>query len=172
MNRLPNGTLYPPLTFAAIRGGSLVLPDDLAGSFGVVLIYRGAFCPFCNDMLASFQSSLFELEWSGVKVAAFSVDDQATTYAWAEKHQIHFPVGYAASADAVTAATGASTRAPGDRVKFLEPAGFVLASDGKIITAVYATGPIGRLVPNDVLRLVKFYRARAGASNHVPDKAE
>lgn len=60
-------------------GGTLVLPDDLAGSYGMVLIYRGAFCLFCNDMLASFQLSLFELERSGIKVAAFSVDDQATT---------------------------------------------------------------------------------------------
>ena len=38
--------------------------------------------------------------------------------------------------------------------------GFVLRPDGKIATAVYATGPIGRLNPTEVLRSVAFARSQ------------
>jgi peroxiredoxin len=36
-------------------GGSLQLPDALDGHFGVVLFYRGAWCPYCNAQLRAFQ---------------------------------------------------------------------------------------------------------------------
>ena len=39
--RLGNGDVFPSLRVAAVGGGTFSLPDDLAGSFGVVLFYRG-----------------------------------------------------------------------------------------------------------------------------------
>jgi len=38
----------------AVGGGTISLPDDLADSYGVVLIYRGSWCPYCNAQLAAF----------------------------------------------------------------------------------------------------------------------
>jgi hypothetical protein len=32
----------------------------------------------------------------------------------------------------------------------------VLASDGSVVTAVYSSGAIGRLLPDDVIGLVKY----------------
>ena len=37
--------------------------------------------------------------------------------------------------------------------------GFVLDRDGRILTAVYSSGAIGRLVPEDVLGFVKYVEA-------------
>jgi hypothetical protein len=37
---LDTGDVFPRLEFAKVGGGSIVLPDDLQGSWGVVLLYR------------------------------------------------------------------------------------------------------------------------------------
>ena len=79
MPLLHNGDAFPPLSIAKVGGGTLKLPDDLKGSFGVILVYRGAWCPFCNAQLAAFARMSDKLADAGVKVAAFSVDDEATT---------------------------------------------------------------------------------------------
>ena len=54
MAMLSNGDTFPTLTIDAVGGGTISLPDDLAGSFGVILIYRGSWCPYRN---ASWQAS-------------------------------------------------------------------------------------------------------------------
>lgn len=38
---LDGGDAFPLLEFARVGGGQLRLPDDLAGEWGVVLLYRG-----------------------------------------------------------------------------------------------------------------------------------
>lgn len=72
---LTNGQIFPALDVAAVGGGSIQLPKDLAGGFGVVIIYRGDWCPFCNEQLASLQASNAQLADLGVRIAAFSGDD-------------------------------------------------------------------------------------------------
>ena len=57
---------------------------------------------------------------------------------------------------AVGESTGAFVQS-GERT-FLQATGFVVNPEGKISTAVYATGPIGRLTPTEVLRMVLFVR--------------
>ena len=49
------GDTFPTLTVALPEGASLQLPGHLAGHFGVVLFYRGAWCPYCNAQLRAFQ---------------------------------------------------------------------------------------------------------------------
>src|ERR1700677_1286476 len=39
-NTLRNGQIFPHVEIPAVGGGVLNLPQDLAGSFGVVIIYR------------------------------------------------------------------------------------------------------------------------------------
>jgi peroxiredoxin len=45
---LGNGETFPSLQLPLVGGETLSLPDDLAGDFGVVLVYRGAWRPYCN----------------------------------------------------------------------------------------------------------------------------
>ena len=123
MPLLNNGDAFPKLTIPAVGGGTIALPDALAGSWGVVLIYRGAWCPFCNAQLASYAAEKQALDGLGIKVVALSVDDEATSAATAAKTHVQFPVGHSADVDAVAAATGAFVNA---NPRFLQPAGFVL----------------------------------------------
>ena len=54
MPLLSNGDAFPALTLRTVERRTLSLPVDLAGAYGVVLIYRGAWCPYCNAQLAGF----------------------------------------------------------------------------------------------------------------------
>jgi peroxiredoxin len=160
MSRLRNGQPFPPLEVPAVGGGTISLPDDLAGSYGVVLIYRGSWCPYCNAQLAAFSRALGALTGLGVKAAALSVDDEETSAALAAKHKLRFPVGHSADAGKVAAATGAYLN---DEPHYLQSTGFVLDPQGKVIVSVYSSGAIGRLVPEDVAGLVNYLKSQQPA---------
>jgi peroxiredoxin len=153
---LHHGDRFPSLSLAAVDGGRLSLPDDLAGTFGVVLFYRGSWCPYCNAQLAAFARAAEDLAALGVKVVALSVDVEAEAAALVARLRLPFPVGYGADAAAIAAATGAYTS---DGARYLQSTGFVLGPDGRVEIAVYSTGAIGRLVPDDVAGYVRYLKA-------------
>jgi peroxiredoxin len=157
MSFLKNGQVFPNIEIAAVGGGSIQLPRDLAGSFGVVVIYRGHWCPFCNEQLGSFQVESAKLKELGVKVVAFSVDDESATAALAAKHHLDFKLGHSASIDPTVAATGAFVGEHEGPI--LQPAAFILAPDGKILMEVYASGAVGRLTGQDVARVVAYIKS-------------
>jgi len=153
VSHLQNGEQFPSLAVPAVGGGTISLPDDLAGSYGIVLIYRGSWCPYCNAQLASFSRAGDNLAELGAKVVALSVDDEATASELVAKHKIAFPVGHSADPDKVAATTGAYVN---DDPQYLQSTGFVLGPDGKVITAVYSSAAIGRLVADDVLGFLRY----------------
>jgi peroxiredoxin len=155
MPLLNPGDPFPHLTIDTTDGQALILPDAFAGDFGVVLFYRGAWCPYCNAQLRAFERAAQTLADTGIRVAAVSVDDKETTAALVEKHKLTFPVGYGADAAAVAALTGAFVN-PGP--VYLQSTGFVLDPAGKVVVSVYSSGAIGRLVPDDVVGLVRYLR--------------
>lgn len=170
---LQNGDLFPSLTFARAGGGDIHLPGDLAGGFGVILIYRGSWSRACNDQLYAFSRAADKFAEEGIKVVSVSVDDRETAETLIESHKLAFPVAYAADARAVSAVTGAFVN---DDAAFLEAAGFVINPDGRIATAIYTNGEssedrivtvsysaraVGRLMPGDVLGLVRRLRSSA-----------
>jgi peroxiredoxin len=158
MPLLQNGDAFPKLIVAAVGGGAINLPDALAGSWGAVVIYRGAWCPFCNAQLAGFAAEKAALDALGLKVIALSVDDEATSAATIAKNHLQFPVGHSADAEAVAAATGAFVNA---KPHYLQPAGFVLAPDASVKAAVYATSAIGRMLAKDVAGFVGYLKSVA-----------
>ena len=160
MTLLQPGDRFPALSVPLPGGDTLALPDALAGGFGVVLFYRGSWCPYCNAQLRAFQRASDSLAEVGAKVVALSVDDEATTAQLVAKHGLTFPVGHSADATAIAAATGVFV----DRERgFLQSTGFVLNPDGQIVVSVYSSGAIGRLVPDDVVGLIRYLRDHATA---------
>ena len=157
MTRLHNGDLFPRLQVPAIGGGMLSLPADLLGSFGAVLTYRGAWCPFCVEQLRDYAAAHAALGAAAIRVAAVSVDDEATTAALAQRLGLPFPLGYGADAGVVAAATGAfASQVP----RHLQPSAFVLAPDGSVLVSVLSSGPVGRLGAAELLRMVALIRQR------------
>jgi peroxiredoxin len=161
MPLLNPGDPFPHLAITVPGGQTLALPDAFAGDFAVVLLYRGAWCPYCNAQLRAFGRASQTLTEAGIRVAALSVDDEAATAALVEKQGLTFPVGYGADAKAVAALTGAYVNP--DPV-YLQSAGFVLDPAGNVVVSVYSSGAIGRLVPDDVVGLVRYLREHSPAA--------
>lgn len=57
MTLLHPGDKFPALTVALPGGDTLQLPDAARGHYGVVLFYRGSWCPYCNAQLSAFQQA-------------------------------------------------------------------------------------------------------------------
>jgi peroxiredoxin len=152
------GDAFPALTLSLPGGTTVPLPDALEGHFGVVLFYRGSWCPYCNAQLRAFQRAQDTLDGLGVKVVALSVDDEATTRALTDKLKLTFPVGHSADARAVADLTGAFVN---PEPEYLQSTGFVLDPQGRVVVAVYSNGAIGRLVPEDVVGLIRYLKEHA-----------
>ena len=105
--------------------------------------------------MAGFEQHKSELEQLGVKIVAAGVDpiDKAKLVA----DEVSFPIGYGV------------TRAMADQLGswweerrgIIQPSEFLDAADGKVRAATYSSGPIGRIHPADVVRLVNFYDKQA-----------
>jgi peroxiredoxin len=158
MIRLQNGQAFPAFDVLAVGGGTISVPQSLRGSYGVVLIYRGGWCPYCQAQLAGFQRASAKLAEAGIKVVALSVDNESTTQGTIEKFKLSFPVGHSADADKVASITGAYTN---ESPRYLQATGFLLTPDGKILNAVYSSGPLGRLAADDVIGMVAYLKSKA-----------
>jgi len=152
---LNHGDPFPALSLPAVGGGRLSLPEDLAGNFAVVLFYRGWWCPYCNAQLAAFARAAERLAELGIKVAALSVDAESEAAGLVTRLRLPFPVAYGADPTAIAAATGAYT----GEERYLQSTGFVLDPEGRVELAVYSSGAIGRLVPDDVAGYVQYLKA-------------
>ena len=111
---LSPGDAFPSLALHRVGGGSLTIPDFLEGRYGIVLFYRGSWCPYCNAQLRAFQRAADGLAELGAATVALSVDDENTTVELIAKLGLTFPLGHSADASAISAATGAFVDPTGD----------------------------------------------------------
>jgi peroxiredoxin len=153
MTLLSPGDPFPSLELNLVGGGTLTVPDALQGQFGVVQLYRGSWCPYCTAQLRSFQRAADSLASVNARFVTLSVDDEETSAALVAKHGLTFPVGHSADAHAVAKVTGAFVN---EDPVYLQSTGFVLDPSGRVIVSVYSSGAIGRLLPDDVVGLIKY----------------
>lgn len=159
MPLLNPGESFPSLTVTPVDAEPLDLPQAFNGHFGVVLFFRGAWCPYCNAQLRAFQRAGEKLSEAELKLLALSVDDEATTRQLIAEHGLEFPVGHSADAQAIAESTGAFLN---PEPQYIQSTGFILNPDGQVIVSVYSSGAIGRLVPDDAVGMVRYLREHAG----------
>ena len=105
--------------------------------------------------MAGFEKAKQDLERVGARVVAASVDplDKAKEVA----AELSYPMAYGV------------TRADADRISgwweerrsIIQPSQFVVGADGKVIASTYSSGPIGRIEPGDVVKLIEFREKQA-----------
>ncbi len=161
-NLLEPGDAFPPLVVSLVGEDTLQLPDALEGHYAVVLFFRGAWCPYCNAQLRAFQRAHEKLAGLGIRVVALSVDNEDDTRALIANHGLAFAVGHSADARAIAASTGAFVNPD---PAFLQSTGFVLDPGGRVLVSVYSSGAIGRLVPDDVIGLVRYVSDAAATAS-------
>lgn len=92
-----------------------------------------------------------------MQVVAASVDTEDDAKKTIDECGINFPVGYGVDYQAISELTGCFYE---ERRQILHSTGYVLRPDSTIAVGVYSTGPIGRLVWQDVLALVQANKKR------------
>ena len=96
-----------------------------------------------------------------IEVIAASVDPIEKAKETVDKLGITYSVGYGMIAEEISKMTGAYYE---KEKKYLHATGFLLRPEKTIVVACYSTGPIGRFVAKDVLKLVKFYKSGGPAT--------
>jgi peroxiredoxin len=110
------------------------------------------------QQLAAFQRAQDKLQEEGIAVVAASTDPLDKARQTVSEQSVTFPVGYGLPLKETAAAVGAFFD---ERRNILQATGFVLKPDKRIVVAQYSSGPIGRLVWQDVLGLVQHMKKSA-----------
>lgn len=160
--RLDNGDTFPHLSASQVGGGTINLPADLAGSWGIVLFYRGHWCPYCRTQLSDFQKHAEQFAGLNARIVALSVDPESGAQETVSKHGLTFPVGYGVDPEqaASTIGTYISNGKDGHPV-YIQATGFLLTPAGQVAVATYSSSAIGRLSAADVMGVIKYAASKS-----------
>lgn len=89
---LKRGGMAPDFTALTYDGKTITLSDLYKKGPVVLIFYRGAWCPYCNLHLKSFQARLGDLKNLGASVVAVSVDKPDYGTKVVKEGLIDFPV--------------------------------------------------------------------------------
>ena len=105
--------------------------------------------------MAAFERAQDKLREEGISVVVASTDPIEKAKETVSEQSLTLPVGYGLPVTETAATLGAFYE---ERRGFLQATGFVIKPDKTIAVAQYSSGPIGRLVWQDILGLVQFYK--------------
>ena len=106
--------------------------------------------------MAAYEAAKAELEALDVTVYAVSTDDEEQARE-VQGRGLSFPVAFGATkADADTIGAWWSE----DRGGYIQPAEFLLSRGGVVAGAMYASGPVGRMGADEVIRFIQFRENR------------
>ncbi|MEU3854034.1 peroxiredoxin-like family protein [Streptomyces sp. NPDC029554] len=116
------GTLLPDAELLDAHGDATTLMRTLAGRPAVIVFYRGAWCPYCNVALRTYQRELSaELEARGVALIAVSPQKPDGSLTVTETNQLTYAV-LSDSGNRIGRALGIVTR-PVEAVRRVQQAG-------------------------------------------------
>ncbi len=135
---LPDADLLDP------HGATTSLYAALGGRLSVLVFYRGAWCPYCNIALNTYQADLVpELSGRGVGLVAISPQTPDGSLSVQEKHELTFTV-LSDPGNQVATAVGILT-GPSDEARAAQ------LQLGLDLTAVNADGTIGLPMPTTII---------------------
>jgi peroxiredoxin len=138
------GTTLPDADLLDPYGASTTLYRSVGDQLSVVVFYRGAWCPYCNIALNSYQSELVpELARRGVRLIAISPQAPDASLSMQEKNGLTFTV-LSDPANQLAKAAGILT-APSSEVRAAQ------LQLGLDLTAVNADGTIQIPMPTTII---------------------
>ena len=106
--------------------------------------------------MAAYEAAKAELDALEVSVFAVSADNEEQARE-VQGRGLSFPVAYGATkADTDTIGAWWSD----DRGGYVQPAEFLLSRGGVVAGAMYASGPVGRMGADEVIRFIQFRENR------------
>jgi peroxiredoxin len=107
--------------------------------------------------LADFQQHKTELDALDTEIVALSADSEEEAEGTVERLGLEFTVLYDLDPEATSRVIGCYTGIHEGK-PHIQPAAFILGSDGRIVHAMYSSGKVGRLTASDALTMVKDLR--------------
>jgi len=104
--------------------------------------------------LAAFQDAQGALAEAGVGLVALSTDGREAAQGLVDELGLGFPVGHSLPLEATAEALGAFHE---PRRGILHAAALLYDPDGRVLLSVYSSGAVGRLRPDELLGLVRFW---------------
>jgi peroxiredoxin len=87
------GAALPDAELLDVHGAAVTLHEALGDRVSVLVFYRGAWCPYCNIALSTYQAELVpELVLRGVGLIAVSPQTADGSLSTQEKHELAFAV--------------------------------------------------------------------------------
>ena len=100
--------------------------------------------------MAAFSELKGEFDALDVAIIAASVDGQEQ--AAEVQDGLEFPIAHGVTKDQADS-IGSWWE---ERRSIIQPSEFILSGSGKVVSATYSSGPIGRLMPEDAIKLIRF----------------
>lgn len=100
--------------------------------------------------MGGFRDELAALKELGASVAIATAEPKEKAQEVAD--QVSLPIAYGVTKDQANQ-LGSWWE---DRRQIIQPSDFVLNKEGKVLSATYSTGPIGRLEAPDAVRFIQF----------------
>jgi len=151
--RINPGSRFPDIRLSVVGGGEA----SLAASEGrpkLIVVYRGAFWPFCQGSLTEINNKLGDLEASNFDVIAVSADKQDVAEKLVRDLNLRFPVAYGLEED-VMRVLGLYVSDPTNYIeqkhRFAEPGYFVLNPENQLKYVALSSHPMGGRVNVDAL---------------------
>jgi peroxiredoxin len=89
----PVGTVLPDAELLDVHGSPITLSEVVGDGTSVLLLYRGAWCPYCNIALSAYQQQLLpELAKRGINLVAVSPQKPDGSLTMQQKHGLAFTV--------------------------------------------------------------------------------
>jgi peroxiredoxin len=153
----------PDFTLPTVAGEKFAFNEhrEKHDSWHLIVFFRGAWCPVCQEELREFQANKEKFEEQDVHLLAISNDDLEDLQEYANKENITFPIMADNELEAIKAfdVHYHGEDAPyEDHGQHGEPAYFLVNEKGELMYQQQQTGPFGRPHPDELLRLVKYIK--------------
>ena len=107
--------------------------------------------------MADFKQHQAEFDAVNAQIVALSADREEEAAGTVERLGLEFTVLYDLDPEATSRVIGCYT-GKHEGKPHIQPAAFILGSDGRIVHGMYSSGKVGRLTAGDALTIVKDLR--------------
>jgi len=153
------GEKVPSLDIKLLSGDCWNSRDKPAGSFTLLTVYRGKWCPHCKKQLTELDQLNDEFRKRGVTVLAVSADTQERAESMVSELGLkNLSVGYEISIESARElGLFISSQVKDEEMPlFCEPGTFLIDDQSKIFAAWIASNAFARTSPKDVLSYIDF----------------
>ena len=96
----------------------------------------------------------------GVSTYALTADPEEEARVASERNRLTYPLLYGLDGPAISKLLGTDYE---EKRNILQPSAFILNPERAIVSVTHSSGPVGRLMAEETVRVIDFFQKRAAA---------